>query len=49
MTSRRDEEEARKANWAVWLPTIATVIGSAIWFFLSAILDSLGRILGSSN
>jgi len=41
MSSRNDDEEekARRINWAIWLPTIVAIVGSAIWFFLFVILD----------
>jgi hypothetical protein len=40
MTSRNEEkEEARRINWAIWLPTVVVAIGIAVWFFLFVILD----------
>jgi len=39
MSSRNDEEEARRINWPIWLPTIVVTIGIAVWFFLFVILD----------
>jgi hypothetical protein len=39
MSSRNDEEEKPRINWAIWLPTIVVTLGVAVLFFLFVILD----------